>query len=88
MSCCGGQRAELRQAVAAQTHRKPERISGGEERKRMADVEFEYNGPGQIAVTGPLTGTRYQFAARGARVLVRGPDAPSLALVPGLSPAR
>jgi hypothetical protein len=54
----------------------------------MADVEFEYNGPGQIAVTGPLTGTRYQFAARGARVLVRGPDAPSLALVPGLSPAR
>jgi hypothetical protein len=49
---------------------------------------FEYAGHSRLAATGPLTGTRYYFNAHGARVLVHGPDVPSLALVPDLKPVR
>jgi hypothetical protein len=87
MSCCGGQRAALRQA-AHQTYQRP--VPGGRttEPNRQQDAEFEYTGQGQLAVTGPLTGVRYHFGAHGARLLVHAPDVPSLALVPGLMPTR
>jgi hypothetical protein len=51
-------------------------------------VEFVYDGPGRLIVTGPLTGSQYIFAGPGARASVHGADAPSLVTVPGLRPAR
>ena len=89
MSCCGSQRTALRQAAAS--YRRPER--GGSSGFNVApspaaNVEFEYAGYGQRAVTGPLTGARYHFGAHGARALVHAPDVPSLALMPGLRPVR
>jgi hypothetical protein len=88
MSCCGGQRAALRQATR-QTYRTPELSTGSViDRNRPPSMELEFSGQGQLAITGPQTGIRYHFAARGSRVLVHAADVASLALVPGLSPAR
>lgn len=81
MSCCGRQRAAFRQG--------PSTPAQSEASYWTSDpVEFEYLGSGQLTVTGPLTGIAYHFAAPGARVLVQGPDAPSLLSVPGLKPVR
>lgn len=82
MSCCGSQRKAMRGAPAS-THSQPE-----PRHRAAAPAEFEYNGPGQLTVTGPLTGVVYRFHARGARVRVHGSDVPSLLYVPGLKPVR
>ncbi len=81
MSCCGSQRAALRQETAQSSPGEPDYWA-------PAPIEFEYSGFSQLTVTGPLTGTVYHFASHGARVLVQGPDAPSLLSVPGLKPVR
>jgi hypothetical protein len=81
MSCCGSQRAALRQESAQPSPGEPGYWTS-------APIEFEYSGSSQLTVTGPLTGVVYHFASHGARVLVQGADAPSLLSVPGLKPVR
>lgn len=81
MSCCGHRRA------AQRLHQFP-----APARPRPAapakPTLFEYSGSGAIAVIGPLTGTTYRFAGRGARAVVHISDAPSLAAVRGLKAIR
>lgn len=76
MSCCGSQRAALRQDSAQTASPAHHWVAGA--------VEFEYTGHGQLTVTGPLTGVAYQFTGHGARLRVHGSDAPSLVSVPAL----
>jgi hypothetical protein len=45
---------------------------------------FELDAASALTVIGPLTGRRYHFASRGARVQVDGRDASALAAVPGV----
>ena len=81
MSCCGDKRAALRQEFPA----------GGRGESRFwisGDIEFEYSGPGQLTVLGPITGTTYRFASPGARVRVNGSDAPSFISIPRLKAVR
>jgi hypothetical protein len=81
MSCCGSQRATLRQDFGS-----------GEQSDFQYwtpdATEFEYTGSGELTVTGPLTGTTYRFTANDRRARVHGSDAPSLISVPGLQPVR
>lgn len=51
-------------------------------------VEFQYIGMTGLTVIGPLTGRRYRFERRGARVMVDGRDAYGLATVPTLRRVR
>jgi hypothetical protein len=44
-------------------------------------VTFEYRGEGRLTIFGRVTGTRYSFPARGARVLVDRRDASALEIV-------
>jgi len=76
VSCCGSQRAALRQDSAHIASPAHHWVAGA--------VEFEYTGHGQLTVTGPLTGVTYQFTGHGARVQVYGSDAPSIVSVPSL----
>ena len=79
MSCCGNERATLRQEYGMSARTESEYWTS-------RPVEFEYFGHNQLTVTGPLTGTVYHFAANGARVRVHGSDAPSLLSAPGIKP--
>jgi hypothetical protein len=81
MSCCGSRRAELRGASEPGSRRESAYWTAGSR-------AFVYTGHGQLAVTGPLTGTLYQFRANGGPILVHGADVASLASVPGLEPVR
>jgi hypothetical protein len=45
---------------------------------------FQYTGNGRLTVVGSGTKTVYVFDGRGARVVVNGRDAASLAAVPSL----
>ena len=81
MSCCGSQRAALRQNAVS---------SGGSPAAsfRTGPLEFEYNGGGELRVVGPMTGRVYAFSGSGSRLVVDAADAPSLATVPALRPVR
>jgi hypothetical protein len=81
MSCCGNQRAALRQQLSPSP-------GGDAEFWTSGPIEFEYSGYGELTVTGPLSGTVYRFTANDRRVRVHGSDAPSLLSVPGLKPLR
>lgn len=81
MSCCGNNRASLRQEPGTAASADQGYWSSG-------PVEFEYDGHSQLTVIGPLTGVVYQFDSHGARLSVHGSDAPSLLSVPGIRPAR
>ncbi|MDE3166662.1 MAG: hypothetical protein KGN36_12725 [Acidobacteriota bacterium] len=80
MSCCGSQRAALRQGAAA--------AGGSPADYRTGPVEFEYHGGGALRIVGPMTGAVYQFPGSGSRAVVRAADVPSLAMVPLLRPIR
>jgi hypothetical protein len=80
MSCCGDQRASLRQQLNSSSEgRTVEFWTPGE-------IDFEYSGDGELTVTGPLSGIVYRFTASDRRVRVHGSDAPSLLSVPGIRP--
>jgi hypothetical protein len=77
MACCGGQRAALR--------------GGGGQVGAAASVsfvprahEFEYTGPGELQIMGPLTGKVYTFRGRGARLRVDASDVASFVSIPNL----
>ena len=79
MSCCGSQRASLRQEFETPGRSDSQFWTSG-------PIEFEYSGHGELTVTGPLSGTVYRFTANDRRVRVHGSDAPSLLSVPGIKP--
>jgi len=81
MSCCGSQRASMRQEPLSGTGRQAEYWSPG-------PTDFVYAGPGQLSVTGPLTGIEYRFTSGGPAVRVHPSDVASLANVPGLAVSR
>ena len=76
MSCCGGQREQLRTEHSARGTRGPIPINGG--------VVFEYTGPGSAVAKGAVTGRGYAFVGYGARAAVDARDAPSLLRTPYL----
>ena len=81
MSCCGSQRAAMRQGGSSSGSRSAAGYSTGA-------LEFEYNGSGDLQVVGPMTGSVYNFSGSGSRVVVQAADAPSLAMNPALRPLR
>jgi len=90
MSCCGSRRADAR-AVEARLSASPAPSVETRTEARafvIQAVDFEYIGPGQITVIGPLTGAVYRFGASAGPVRVQGSDAPSLLSIPGLRVVR
>lgn len=78
MGCCGGgRRGSVRIAPAG-------RARDGSPPARRFSVTFEYVGSTALTVVGPVTGRRYRFDRRGARVVVDPRDRPGLARVPRL----
>ncbi|HEY3456112.1 MAG TPA: hypothetical protein VGK64_16155 [Bryobacteraceae bacterium] len=77
MACCGGQRTALRAggSVGAEAAGAPFLPRAN---------EFEYIGTGDFEITGPLTGKRYFFRGRGARVRVEASDVASFVSIPNL----
>jgi hypothetical protein len=76
MSCCGGQREQLRTEYSARGTRSPTAVNGR--------VVFEYTGPARAVVKGAVTGRGYAFVGYGARAAVDARDAPSLMRMPYL----
>ena len=73
MACCGGRSG----------------ARGGDKRDpRPKSVLFEYREQGPLTLFGRVTGIRYHFPGRGARVLVDARDAPVLEVVRGLEVVR
>lgn len=81
MSCCSDQRGSLRVERPVDVDRRTSHWSPG-------PTAFLFNGPGQLVVRGPLTGTEYRFASGGPSVQVHPADVASLAGVPGLTVVR
>mgnify|MGYP006955697281 CR=1 FL=1 len=61
MSCCGNQRATLRQDQSLVEQ-------GDLQYWTPGPTDFEYAGSGELTVTGPLTGIVYRFTADDRRV--------------------
>lgn len=86
MSCCG----RKRQQVVSNIHVVSYPPSGSQESAAARSpapgggVLFVYDGMAELVVTGSVTGRRYRFAARGARLAVAPADAPAMALLPRL----
>lgn len=80
MSCCGGKREALRETPPVSP------IPGAAPLRptRTYTVYFEYLGSTGMTVLGPVTGKRYRFNGRGARVEIDLRDRPGLAAVPHL----
>jgi hypothetical protein len=76
MSCCGGQREQLRAEHPARGTQSPTATNGR--------VVFEYTGPARAIVKGTVTGRGYSFVGYGARAAVDPRDAPSLMRAPYL----
>ena len=51
-------------------------------------LEFEFNGNGELRMTGPMTGSVYVFTGNGSRAVVHSADVASMAQVPNLRPLR
>ena len=62
--------------------------TGGDNRRRAetrhTTVVFEYVGPTQLVVIGPVSGRRYLFDRPGSRVAVDPVDRPGVGRVPNL----
>ena len=76
MSCCGGQREQLRTEFSVRGAQSPLPTNGR--------VVFEYTGPARAIVKGAVTGRGYSFIGYGARAAVDARDAPSLLRMPYL----
>lgn len=100
MGCCGSRRQQVVQKIygsqgygaaglrasAAQSLRGPasEAPAGAPQFAMPPGVAFVYDGVRELVVTGSVTGRRYRFAARGARLLVDALDAPTMRQTPRL----
>ena len=85
MSCCGSKRQQAVQAAygGSGLAHAPEPGPSAPRGPGMG-VLFIYDGVGGMVVTGSVSGRRYRFAERGARVQVDASDAPALEAVPRL----
>lgn len=85
MSCCGSKRQQAVRAAYGQSGvaRAPE-PGPAAPRGPGSGVLFVYDGAGGMVVTGSVSGRRYRFAGRGARVQVDANDAPALEALPRL----
>jgi hypothetical protein len=81
MSCCGSQRAAMRQGSMPSGRSASSNWTPG-------SLEFEYNGTGELRITGPMTGSVYVFAGNGSRAVVHSADVASLTQIPNLRPRR
>ena len=70
MSCCGRSRVQF--------------TSPAINIPPVGTVAFEYTGRSRLTVIGPVTRTRYDFGANGARMNVDRRDSNSLATIPTL----
>jgi len=72
MSCCGNKRAAFNPAPAPGASRRPPAKAvtpvtpPDKDQKMWADVHFEYQGAGTLALTGSLTGRLYRWSGKGA----------------------
>ncbi|MGY4831459.1 hypothetical protein ACVNIS_23010 [Sphaerotilaceae bacterium SBD11-9] len=78
--CCGSKRAAAQ--AAAMVHAAPAAVVGA--KPALSVIMFEYVGPGQTAIRGPVSGQLYRFAQPGARVQVDARDRPGLVAMPSL----
>jgi hypothetical protein len=81
MSCCGSKRQEAaRNAyIGSGLALAPAAVRG-----RGTGVLFVFDGAGALVVTGSVSGRRYRFGERGARLSVDARDAPALDALPRL----
>ena len=82
MGCCGQKRMEAVASVAPRPGSTDPSVGAAPVRRTQAI--FEYLGATGLTVTGPVTGQRYRFERRGARVAVDLRDRRSVAAVPHL----
>ena len=81
MSCCGGNRRQLRRSAIM---RQPTYQTAPVRAVQRSSVLFEYLGSTGLTVRGAATGRSYRFAATGSQVAVDRRDAPSLRAIPHL----
>lgn len=82
MACCGRARQQATLTVRLEPRRRPESPPAG---ARAATVAFEYTGSTSLVAVGPVTGRRYVFNSRLARVVaIDARDRPGLRAVPHL----
>jgi hypothetical protein len=81
MSCCGSQRAAMRQGAMSSGRSASSTWTPG-------SLEFEHTGNGELRITGPMTGSVYVFAGSGSRAVVHPADVGSVSQVPNLRPLR
>lgn len=86
MSCCGSKRQQVVASAFATSGTNASAapspsVSHG---PGPAGVLFIYDGVAGLIVTGRVTGRRYRFGERGARINVDPRDAPSLEMTPKL----
>jgi hypothetical protein len=87
--CCGNNRTAVYQTrVASPTGRAVQTSAAFGIRQRSSAAYFEYTGKTAMTVMGPVSGTRYRFAATGDRVTVDLRDSKHLAAVPNLVQVR
>ena len=83
MGCCGSKRQQMARpagGVAAAPLGGMAPVTGAPgAHPGMVGVALVYVGMAPLTVIGAVTGRRYQFAGRGARLVVDQRDAPSLA---------
>lgn len=83
MSCCGNSRpTPVRIPNRGLELRAPAGKAGIVSRHHA--IIFEYVGNTALTATGPVSGRRYRFGQRGARLHVDPRDRPGLAQVPNL----
>ncbi|MDL2355989.1 MAG: hypothetical protein QFF03_12100 [Pseudomonadota bacterium] len=84
MSCCGNHRQQLTRREAAT----PGGAAPPEPAARPLapgnGVLFAYYGANELVLNGAVSGRRYRFAERGARLAIDPRDAPALAAHPRL----
>lgn len=82
MSCCGGSRTRIPLVP------RPATVPITASTARATRAVFRYEGDRPIVVIGRATGTKYQFAGRGAEVAVDIRDRSSVVQVPRLRELR
>lgn len=81
MACCGKERSEFRIAAPGLDRSRDGMLSASD---GSGLAYFEYLGRTGLTAIGAVTGRRYRFEGRGARVAVDKRDAGGLLAVPNL----
>ena len=86
MSCCGSKRQEVARTAyqGSGLAPAPDTAAAAAARGPGTGVLFVFDGAGALVVTGSVSGRRYRFAERGARLSVDARDAPALEALPRL----